>query len=323
MTTPEPSDPVGPALAAAMAGPEWGALVAIRAEWLRQLTALWTRFFGVSSEAAAGRVGNPGERVHVSTPRGAQDQGPAAIDFPPEWDDAVDEGLAEVIDAMDRAAHSVQRSVDADVQPAFEYRAQRMRDMLDREHVQEHGYLAVQMAMQQPKHLETAVRGQVSDVLVADYADAQHAKAAAQGEGWGVMWVPERDACVTCLRLAGEIVRPGGAFDQSLTYGKKAYPYGDSEQDADLTRPPRHPHCRCELHVVHIASSGAQRQALKREAQRSIVKGWARESEADSVRVDAAKRLLATNLKLPKSVLAEARRRLGHPETFSRAVPSP
>src|SRR5215217_6042565 len=321
MTTPEPSDPVGPALAAAMAGPEWGALAAIRAEWLRQLTALWTRFFGPTTARSTPRVGGSAALGQVFEQEG--DGVEYTVDFPPEWDDAVDEGLAEVIDAMDRAAHSVQRSVDADVQPAFEYRAQRMRDMLDREHVQEHGYLAVQMAMQQPKHLETAVRGQVSDVLVADYADAQHAKAAAQGEGWGVMWVPERDACVTCLRLAGEIVRPGGAFDQSLTYGKKAYPYGDSKQDADLTRPPRHPHCRCELHVVHIPTSGPQSDALRREAQRSIVKGWARESEADSVRVDAAKRLLATNLKLPKSVLAEARRRLGHPETFSRAVPSP
>jgi hypothetical protein len=317
MTAPLPSDPVGPALAAAMAAPEFEVLAAVRARVFARLTALWTQLFGVRPQ---GTRSTP-EQI-PSSARTFMDE-KSTVDFPPEWDDAVDEGLAEVIDAMDRAAHSVQRSVEVDVEPALEYRTERVRDMLTHQHVQEHGYLAVQMAMQQPKHLETAVRGAVSDHLVAEYADAQHAAAAARGPDWGLIWVPERDACVTCLRLAGEVVKPGQAFDQSLTFGKKAYPYGDSEDDPDLTRPPRHPHCRCELHVVHLPSIGAQRQALKREAERSIVKGWARESEADSVRVDAAKQLLARNVQLPKSVLAEARRRLGHPEKFRRAVPSP
>lgn len=317
MTAPLPSDPVGPALAAAMAAPEFEVLAAVRARVFARLTALWTQLFGprqVNTVRGLTAVKGLGSQSVTDS---------SVIDFPPEWDDAVDDSLAEVIDAMDRAAHSVQRSVEVDVGPALEYRTTRVREMLSHQHVQESGYLSVQMAMQQPKHLETAVRGVVSDHLVAEYADAQHAAAAARGPEWGVIWVPERDACVVCLRLAGEVVSPGQAFDQSLTFGKKAYPFGDSADDPDLTRPPRHPHCRCELHVIHLPSAGAQRQALKREAQRSIAKGWARESEADSVRVDAAKRLLATNVKLPASVLADARRRLGHPKTFRRAVPSP
>jgi len=84
-----------------------------------------------------------------------------------------------------------------------------------------------------------------------------------------------------------------------------------------------HPHCRCELRVVRRANVHLLAAGLKREATRSAAKGWARPTEGDSVRVAAAKHALNSAIVLPKSVTAEARRRLGKPDGFARAVPSP
>lgn len=64
-------------------------------------------------------------------------------------------------------------------------------------------------------------------------------------------------------------------------------------------------------------------QALKREAARSVIKGWALESEPDSVRRDAANRLLQRGgAGLPKSVQARARRQVASEGKFKRAVPT-
>jgi hypothetical protein len=63
--------------------------------------------------------------------------------------------------------------------------------------------------------------------------------------------------------------------------------------------------------------------ALKREAARSVIKGWALESEPDSVRRDAAARLLARGgAGLPKSVQARARFQVDHATRFKRPVPT-
>lgn len=63
-------------------------------------------------------------------------------------------------------------------------------------------------------------------------------------------------------------------------------------------------------------------EALKREARRSVAKGWALESESDTVRTAAARKLLDGNADLPKSVVAETRRRLRAGKGFKRRVPS-
>ena len=111
----------------------------------------------------------------------------------------------------------------------------------------------------------------------------------------------ERDACVRCLAYAGLHVLPGAKFE------------GEGS----------HPNCRCELRIIHLASVGPAADALKREARRSVVKGWARPTEGNNVRVVAAERLLSGAANLPKTVVAEARSRLHRPGSFRRAVPSP
>lgn len=74
---------------------------------------------------------------------------------------------------------------------------------------------------------------------------------AAVASGARLLWVAERDACVTCLALSGQVIDPADAFDQTLTFGAKAYPvrdYVDGELvDIELKHPPRHPRCRCRV----------------------------------------------------------------------------
>jgi hypothetical protein len=131
-----------------------------------------------------------------------------------------------------------------------------------------------------------------------------------------LIWVAERDACVRCLAYAGLHVLPGAKFEGGLTFGPR--------WASVIGRPPllgpgwfegegSHPWCRCELRIIHLATSRRMADALKREARRSVAKGWARPTEGNTVRVVAAERLLSGAANLPKSVVAEARSRLGKP----------
>jgi hypothetical protein len=121
------------------------------------------------------------------------------------------------------------------------------------------------------------------------------------------VWVTERDGCVVCLSLAGQVVAPGEAFDAAATFGPYDPPpvWGDA-----LDAPPRHPHCRCRLGwgtPTQLVGSGYA-AGLEREARRSIVRGWSLESESPAVRLRAAERLLAQGAGLPKSVEAYGRK---------------
>lgn len=108
------------------------------------------------------------------------------------------------------------------------------------------------------------------------------------------VWVPERDACVHCLAYAG-IARGNKGFPGGLTYGDK--PLGNER----VENPPLHPNCRCELRVVSKSNKDIQ-DGLIREAQRSIVRGFSLDSESESLRLRATKRLLGKGVQLPASV---------------------
>lgn len=328
MAVPRPSDPTAAERTEAMDQPEFTTLAELVAAVLRRLTAIWTRAVGpVTMDRRDLR-----SRA-VSIADAAVDTGDVVrIEFPPEWDQAVDDGLDEIIDAMDRAADSVRRVVDTpEVRQSLD-RVKAERARLVRVHGEMaknpgHGFRAAQVALTQPAHLKTEVKGVVSDHLVAEHEQEQIAEARRRGPDWVLVWVSERDACVHCTRLNGEHISPGGMFDWTLTYGTKAYQPKEYGPDGELhpttlRHPPRHPHCRCELSIVHKDAVRGVADALRREAARSIAKGWARESEGESVRVSAARRLVESQVKLPKSVIAETRRRLGRPGTFKRPVPS-
>ena len=80
--------------------------------------------------------------------------------------------------------------------------------------------------------------------------------AAAQVEA-KVVFVPERDACLECTEMAGAT--------------------GD-----DIELPPLHPHCRCEVQPYDDEDVP---KALKREAVRSVLRGFSLPSESEAARL--------------------------------------
>ena len=133
--------------------------------------------------------------------------------------------------------------------------------------------------------------------------------AVADAVGLPTVWVAETNACVVCLAYSGHIAKPGATFPGGLTYGAKSY------FPTSIETPPRHPHCRCTVEVLHSADYAA---ALRREADRSVLRGFSLESESMAVRLDAAERLVATDPDAPKSVIAYAKRSVRNGEFATR-----
>lgn len=127
-----------------------------------------------------------------------------------------------------------------------------------------------------------------------------------QGAGVRRMWRAERDACPRCLGFAGAIAEPGEPFHPVVDVADA------SAGSGPLMEPPAHPWCRC---VVEPWSGAAEADltnvdlpvALRREAQRSILRGDAQGSRP--ARLRAADRLAdLAGLLVPKTVVKRARK---------------
>jgi hypothetical protein len=118
--------------------------------------------------------------------------------------------------------------------------------------------------------------------------------------GLMVVWVAERDACLTCLALSGHVSDPniGVGFDEFATFSPRPAP-AVWPPGMPLMGPPRHPNCRCRLRII-TADNAAVPDALRREAERSVARGW---SGHDSRRSRlAADRLVRHANRLPRTV---------------------
>lgn len=126
--------------------------------------------------------------------------------------------------------------------------------------------------------------------------------------GLRVVWVAERNACLTCLRLSGTVIDPnsGMGFDEDATFGKPGSAPAVWPPGLPLMAPPRHPNCRCRLRII-AADNALVPQALRREAQRSVLRGWSDHASRRS-RLNAAERLLDRGTRLPRTVQERARR---------------
>jgi hypothetical protein len=138
-----------------------------------------------------------------------------------------------------------------------------------------------------------------------------------------MLWLAEPDACVTCQGFAGRIAAAGQPFDIAFasifTDKPHLWPAGPVEH------PPAHPSCRCEcvvwLGVAPGATGPSLPEALQREAQRSILKGWSLPSESGAERIRAARKALARNPAAPASVKAYSRRAVTAGRFPTRTVP--
>lgn len=146
------------------------------------------------------------------------------------------------------------------------------------------------------------------------------ASAVADELGVERIWIAERDGCVHCLGLSGE-TSVDGVFDHTETFGTKPLAVWPGP---DLMSPPRHPNCRCRtqpwLGTRDSANGMDLREALRREAARSILTGWRLPSESERVRLGAAEDLLLSGTTLPSTVQARARAAVqrGSFDTFPR-----
>lgn len=145
--------------------------------------------------------------------------------------------------------------------------------------------------------------------------------------GQKLVWVAERDACLVCLALSGDVIDPfeGEAFDEFATFGDTSPP-SVWPPGMPLTGPPRHPHCRC---IVQVWAGTANRAVadwpnrLRHEALRSVARGFSLPSESNASRVRAAERILRSGQagQLPKSVQAYAREAVALGRFQSRDLP--
>lgn len=153
----------------------------------------------------------------------------------------------------------------------------------------------------------------VADVTtLVNAAGNAGATAVADAAGVATVWIAETNACVECLAYSGETAKPGKTFRGGLTYGAKSY------NPEPIAYPPRHPNCRC---TVEPLGDGSFAAALKREADRSVLRGFSLESESMKTRIDAADRLLARDPTAPASVKAYARRAVKAGEFPTRGRP--
>ncbi|MEW2311780.1 hypothetical protein AB0918_24590 [Streptomyces sp. NPDC006864] len=135
------------------------------------------------------------------------------------------------------------------------------------------------------------------------------------------VWVAERDACVNCLKYAGQIVKKGEDWT-----GGQSWDPNQVDKKAKGVRPPLHPHCRCRPVPWNPAwareGEVSLPEAISREAERSVARGFSLASESNASRVRALKELLSGSPNFPKTVLERARRDLRNGEfARGRAVP--
>lgn len=204
----------------------------------------------------------------------------------------------------------------ADVADTLAWRISRVRALVKVIKTQDAPSLGTLLGLPaQARGLGSSLVGKVSDTLVAQHTAQQQAKC---GPNDVLIWQPERNACVRCLKYAGRFRGAGETFQGGLSFDPNA-PKPDPQ--ARIQGPPLHPHCRCELAVIPQSAAADNSKALKREAERSVLKGWALDSESEVARTRAAQNLLDNNVIAPKTVISETRKRLRSGGPFIREVP--
>lgn len=145
----------------------------------------------------------------------------------------------------------------------------------------------------------SAVRGHITTIV--GEAVNEGAQAGIDHAGAKKVWISERDACVTCAAYAGLTVAADAKFPAGLSWDPNQRGRGD-----ELASPPKHPNCRCRVTAWRddwdAEGVPSFPDSLRREARRSIARGWSLPTESGAARIRAARELLRTGAGLPKSV---------------------
>lgn len=248
----------------------------------------------------------------------AQAAGSADGDVPFERRISLGERISRVlreaaVDVAERILQTLARVFGGQPpQPVIEMVQQ--ADQNVRDHIGEAARLAQALPIRRPADLQrvtarahqavTSVR-RTAAVAVAETA-ADRARTEAVERGWMLVWVSERDACLTCLAYNGRTAPPHGVFAPA-TFGKWTRTSGRV-----VSGPPRHPHCKCQLEPIHpdeVDDPLGLPVNLRREAERAVLRG-ASAHASEPAKLAAADRLLQQGSILPKTVQERARRNL-------------
>lgn len=134
--------------------------------------------------------------------------------------------------------------------------------------------------------------------------------------GAGRLWIAERDACLHCTAYAGFIADAGMPFPGGLTFADRPLSLDPVEN------PPLHPNCRCRISVWLPEWDRSYPEALKREARRSVVRGFSLPTESERARLRAAERLLNNGARLPVTVAEYGRRAVRRGKFPTRKFPA-
>lgn len=166
----------------------------------------------------------------------------------------------------------------------------------------------------------SAVRTHITTVVGEAVNEAT--QAAIDHTGAKKLWVAERDACVNCAAYAGLTVATDAQFPAGLSWD----PNQRGRRTEAVDAPPLHPYCRCR--VVAWQDAWAQEgvismpDAMRREARRSIARGWSLPTESGAARIRAARELLRTGAGLPRSVEEVARLAVAAGRFQNRTAPT-
>lgn len=162
--------------------------------------------------------------------------------------------------------------------------------------------------------------------------------------GARLLWIAERDSCLTCTALAGHLSdRETGLFGDGTGFGGRPAQFAGDH----FVGPPAHEHCRCRVtpwldseqqdlrdriprQRASALTDPTLPEALRREAERSVLLGFALPSEPTSVRAKAAQLLLdritdglaPSGWQVPKRVRADAEKDLRKGTFRKRAFPT-
>lgn len=191
--------------------------------------------------------------------------------------------------------------------------------LVDAGQLTEKGFLQVQVAVARAEKIEQRIKSAVAWHLLD--RNQQAVTDTARRRRLDLVWVSERDACVVCLKLNGDVIAPGDSFDVSATYGDPSKAPDVWPNATMLPHPPRHNQCRCRCELHDSATGDGLVAALKRESERAIVYGWRTDSESGESRRRAAEKLLRAGVGLPESVKHRGEIAIKEPGTFGGPVP--
>lgn len=314
----------------ALEGPKVSGALASRLDLLLpDLVRMWVRFYGGSDRGPRPGRGEAADFAERAAAKVRAALNPIAVRqgvLDEAWLTAYGMGTDHAIDTAPVVPLSLPERDQADTPDLGAVVVETLAHALtalSEESVEAHGFASVGVAVARAR---TAVR-RIDTITAYELTRAatEGVLDVAKDQGTQVMWVAERNGCLHCLAYSGATTNPSGTpskgFPEGLTFADRPL-----NPPTPFVGPPLHPRCRCTLELFDPRDQ-AIADGLKREARRSVLRGWAHESESGPAKVRAADRLLmtASGQDMPKSVKAVARKAVdqgGFPDDNTPNLPA-